>query len=79
MVALGSLPGAWFFRARSASMRVVGGRIDVYDGVGAPTFSAISAVCVPGRDGLVARGTAPMAKVAHICRMVAHAVALIEA
>ena len=32
---------------------------------------------VPGGDGLVARGKEPMAKVTHICRMVAHAVALI--
>jgi hypothetical protein len=28
--------------------------------------------------GFVARGTGPVAEAAHICRMVAHAVALIE-
>ena len=50
---LGSLPGHGSFRARSAGMRVVGGRFDVSDGVDAPTFSAISAVRVPGGDGLM--------------------------
>ena len=41
------------FRARGASMTVVGGRIDVSDWVMAPTISAISASRVPGRDGSV--------------------------
>jgi len=41
------------FRARGASMRVARRRIHVSDGVIAPTFSAISATCVPGRDGVL--------------------------
>ncbi len=34
-------------------MRVARRRIDVSDGVIAPTFSAISAARVPGRDGVL--------------------------
>jgi hypothetical protein len=42
-------------------MTVVSGRIDVSDGVMAPTFSAISAIRVPGRDQQGALRPAPAA------------------
>jgi hypothetical protein len=59
LLSLGRCRGHGSFRARGASMRVARRRIDVSDRVIAPTFSAISAARVPGRDNVVAQRLMP--------------------